>query len=106
MNKRKSLSMLGICKKAGKLEQGLDAVKDSIYKGKAQIVFLTADLSERTAAQMDRIAQEMRVPICRSAFTMDEIGQMTGRASGVNAVADKGLAEALVSAMSLEEEMD
>lgn len=44
------LFALSLCRKAGALVMGFDAVKDSVGKGKAQLVLCAGDLSEGTAA--------------------------------------------------------
>ena len=42
------LFALSLCRKAGALVMGFDAVKDSVGKGKAQLVLCAGDLSEGT----------------------------------------------------------
>ena len=44
------LFALSLCRKAGALVMGFDAVKDSVGKGKAQLVLCAGDLSEARAA--------------------------------------------------------
>ena len=48
-SEQKLFSALSLCRKAGKLVLGFDAVTDSVYGGKAVLVLLAADASDRTA---------------------------------------------------------
>ena len=43
------LGALGLCRKAGKLVMGFDAVAESVMKGKAVLVLTAQDVSPRTA---------------------------------------------------------
>ena len=43
------LFALSLCRKAGALVTGFDAVKESVFKGKAQLVLCACDASPGTA---------------------------------------------------------
>ncbi|HOD01786.1 MAG: ribosomal protein L7Ae family protein [Firmicutes bacterium ADurb.Bin300] len=90
-------SMLGICRKAGKLLIGHDAVMDCIVQKKAYLVILAADCS-------DRLKNETEITINRSgarvqalslALSKEEIGLAIGKNAAVLAVTDRNLASRL-----------
>ena len=58
-NKQKLLSAISLCRKAGKLVKGYDAVQESVYSGKAWLVLLAADVSDGTAKRMNRTCEEL-----------------------------------------------
>ena len=97
MKHDKLLSMLGICRKAGRLIFGADAVSESIHKGEAHIVLLTHDLSRRSGEKIAAAAVHKSVKVLKIPLSMDEIGTVTGKASGIIAITDKGLADAVES---------
>lgn len=96
-NDRKFLNMLGLCRKAGKLCLGHDAVMDSIARKKAYLVLLSSDSSKRlqreTAITIEKSGKDIRVLF--TAFTMKEIGLAVGKISAVLAVTDKNFASRL-----------
>ena len=97
MEHQKLYSMLGICKKAGQLLMGADVVLESIAKGKIYIVLLTQDLSRRSSEKITSAAVHKSVKVVTVPLDMDEIGALTGKVSGIIAVTDKGLADAVES---------
>lgn len=56
-NNQKLFSALSLCKKAGRLVLGFDAVMDSVYQGKAHLVLLASVVSEGTAKRVRRTAK-------------------------------------------------
>lgn len=96
-NNRKFLNMLGLCRKAGKLCLGHDAVMDSIVHKKAYLVLLSSDSSERLQKETETTIErsEKSVDILFTAFTMKEIGLAVGKISAVLAVTDKNFASRL-----------
>ena len=58
-NNQKLFSALSLCKKAGRLVLGFDAVMDSVYQGKAHLVLLASDVSEGTAKRVRRNCEDL-----------------------------------------------
>ena len=56
-NKQKTLNLLGLAQKAGKLATGFDAVKISLSKNQAKLIFIGSDVSQNTK---DKLAFLMR----------------------------------------------
>ena len=52
----KFLNLLGICRKAGKLTLGATKTYELIKSGKAEIVFVAGDLSEKTEKELKSYA--------------------------------------------------
>ena len=52
MQQHKAVFALSLCRKAGTLVTGFDAVKESVYKGKAALVLCAQDASEGSAGRI------------------------------------------------------
>ena len=89
------LSLLGLARKAGKLSLGSDAAADSLKKGSAVRIFLTADLSPRTVGSVEAAAEEMGIEVEKTRYSMLEIGMAVGKKTGIVVVNDAGFAEKL-----------
>ena len=75
-NNQKLFSALSLCKKAGRLVLGFDAVMDSVYQGKAHLVLLASDVSEGTAKRVRRncedLADEQLAVLCRRSLEQNK----------------------------------
>jgi len=71
--------MLGLCQRAGKLASGDLAAEQALKKGKADLLILAEDASERTREKFARLAARSGVP-CYLAGTRDELGSALGKA--------------------------
>lgn len=92
----KFLNLLGIARRAGKLSFGHDAVTDSIKQGKASLVVICADASERLKAEMKRLCDERKIQFIESGYSMEQISLSTGMKSiAVLSVNDDGFAKSL-----------
>ena len=54
MQQHKAVFALSLCRKAGALVTGFDAVKESVYKGKAALVLCAQDASEVSESRVRR----------------------------------------------------
>ena len=91
----KFFNALGISRRAKKLCIGHDEVKACIKAGKAVLVILTSDASERLEREMKNLSDGINV--IRTDATMQDMGYHIGKRSGVFAVIDNGLADLIVS---------
>ena len=89
----KLLSLMGLCRRAGKLSVGHDAVFDAVRKGRAKAVILTSDASPRHARELEVASFPGRA--ITAAFTMEQAGLATGKRSCVFSVDDEGFANAI-----------
>lgn len=89
----KLLSLMGLCRRAGKLSVGHDAVFDAVRKGRARAVILTSDASPRHGKELEAASFAGR--IVKAGFTMDQAGLAVGKRSCVFSVDDEGFATAI-----------
>lgn len=98
----KLLSLLGMCRRAGKLCCGHDAAVGSLRSKSAKLCLLSSDSSERLRNEMEREAsydgRDIPVRILFSA--MDEIGHATGLKSAVVTVNDEGFAKTMLGLLN------
>lgn len=95
------LSLLGLAKKAGKLELGEEPVGAACRSRKARVVLLASDAAANTMRRASHFGQAGQVPFVTIPFTKVEIGQMAGRSTcAMSAVTDVGLAAALLSKLA------
>ena len=84
-NKQKLLSAVSLCRKAGKLVMGFDAVRESVMSGKAWLVLLAADVSDGTAKRMARTCEDItecrRMPLTHKLQESGRV-QRAGRKPG------------------------
>lgn len=93
----KLLSLLGLCRRAGKLACGHDAAVASVRNRNARLCLLSSDASERLQSEMAREAERSgaKIPTFTLSSTMDEIGHATGLKSAVLTVNDAGFAQSM-----------
>ena len=87
--------LLTMCKKAGRLVTGMDMAKDACRNGTAFAVFAASDLSEKSLKEIMFHCGQGGVPLYAAGMTMDEIGTVLGKRSGIITVTDKGFAKGL-----------
>lgn len=100
---QKLFSALSLCRKAGKLVLGFDAVAGSVYAGQAALVLLAADASDGTARRMQRTCEGL-APCRRMPLTQQQLCAITYKKVGVYAVTDENLA--ILCTKSLEHEKE
>lgn len=88
----KLLSALSLCRKAGAVKQGFDAVKECVMEGEAFLVLTAKDLSEGSQKRVEYFCEDL-VPCVQMPYTSGELLQIFRKASGVFAVCDENLAE-------------
>lgn len=70
-------------------------MKASVKSGKAVLVILTQDASERLEREMSNLTE--CIPVIRTDATMQEMGYHIGKKSGVFSVIDGGLKDLILS---------
>lgn len=92
-NKQQKLfSALSLCRRAAKLTTGFDAVVQSAYDGKAELILLAADVSEGTERRLRRACEDL-VPCEKMPLTQLEMCPITRKKVGVYAIIDQNLAK-------------
>lgn len=90
---KNSLGTIGLCRRAGKLIFGFDAVKDEIIKPGSKVsgVIIADDLSEKTKKEVKFICDKFGREVFAPGITMDEIKGVIGKFTGILAILDDGL---------------
>ena len=96
----KVLSLLGLARRAGKLELGFDAAASTARNQKARLLLAAEDISEKTFKNLRYEGERAGVPVLRLKTGMKETGQACGiKRAGVLAVTEQGFSEALRNAI-------
>lgn len=93
----KTLSTLGICRKAGKLILGYDETAKGMEQGTAKLLVLASDLSPKSEKEITRLADRQKITTVRLDATMDELWYALGKRAGILAVTDQGLADKIAA---------
>ena len=82
-----------LCRRAGKLVMGFDAVVQELAspKTKAAGIILAADVSEKTVKEVRFAAERYGREVLTAQFTMDEVQDAVGKRVGVFLILDAGL---------------
>lgn len=92
----KLLSLLGLARRAGRLETGFAACKASARAGKAALLVAARDVSDKTFKELRYEAERAGIGAVRVGAAMDELSRACGIKAGVVAVADRGFAGAVM----------
>jgi len=98
----KFLSLLGICRRAGKLSAGYDACVDSIKNKSAALVCICDDISEKSQKNIIFEADMVGTKYQKISYTQEDISKATGKSAKIIAITDKGLALKALSLLSPE----
>lgn len=92
MADRHLTSMMGLCRKAGKLCTGAPLCEKTLKTKKARLIIVAADSSENTGSKFVNKAFFYEVP-CLTMFTKEELGDAVGKGpTAVVAVTDENFA--------------
>ena len=100
----KALSLLGLARRAGKLEPGFDAAVSAARAKKARLLIAAADVSEKTVKNLKYEGDRVGIPTVRIKAGMEETGRACGVRAGVLALTDQGFAAALTQLLEREKE--
>ena len=92
----KELSLLGLCRKAGKLQWGFDMCRESARAKKAALLVAAVDVSEKTYKNLRYEADRAGIRAVRLSADMAELGRACGIRAGVASVEDPGFAKAIL----------
>lgn len=83
---------LSLCRKAGALTMGFDAVEEAALKGKAWLVLTAADASPKTVRRLSGAVGEL-VDVLALPLTQQRLADISRRPVAVYAVTDRNLAK-------------
>lgn len=89
--------LLSLCRKAGRIQVGFDAVKDACRDGRIHCVCTASDLSPKSGKEIRFHCGKAAVPVYGLAESMDDLSLVLGRRTGIIGIADKGFAGAIAS---------
>ena len=94
-----TLSTLGLCRRAGKLVYGFDAVDAELKKENTAVcgVLTASDLSEKSKKEVRFICAKKGTEVTELAETLDEIKSVIGKRTGIIAVLDQGLYKSITN---------
>lgn len=94
------LSLLGLCRKSGKLSLGHDACKVSANNGRASAIFIASDASQRLVEEISGLSERNNIKTYFIKYTMLEIKTAIGVKSAVMSVDDSGFAKSLIEKLN------
>lgn len=100
-NRQKTLNLIGLATKAGRIASGEFSTEKAVKSGRARLVIVSEDASDNTRKMFANMCTYYRVPICYFG-NKDELGHAMGKEMRVSlAILDDGFAGALVKQMNM-----
>ena len=93
-NTKKLLSLFGLCRRAGRLSAGFQAITDAMSAGEARAVFAAADISAKTFKELVFRAGKIDIPVFRLKIDSSELTAAVGFKTGTVSINDEGFANA------------
>lgn len=96
-NEQALISLLTICRKAGRLLLGFDAAADAMKAEQAKLILLSSDVSPKTEKEARFYAGKYgEIPVCALPFDMSTLALYFRKKTGVLSVTDAGFAAKLM----------
>lgn len=91
--KNRLIDLLTMCRKAGRMTMGFDAVKEDIENEKVVLLLTASDISKKSEKEILFVAEKYKVAAVKTDITKEETGFYLGRQCGIIGITDKGFAE-------------
>ncbi len=99
------ISLLGLCRRAGKVEIGDEAARSACSHGTAKVLLIASDASDRTCEAFEFIAESANIPCIPVSETREELGNALGkRPCAVVAICDTGFSAGIIKKLAAENE--
>ena len=97
----KTLSYIGLCRKAGKLVCGTELSPEAIRAGKVKAALTASDASANTVKRIKDGCSYRSIPYVSLPFTCEQLGKATGKSGGIASVAvtDGNFAELILKSL-------
>lgn len=92
----KILSLLGICRRAGKMTIGADPAVESVVKGKSKLIIYANDFSVKSLKPVVLQADMNNIKVLKLNRTKEELSFALGKLCGVLSIEDKGFADKFI----------
>lgn len=101
-NIARALSMIGMCKKAGRLISGVPLVCDAVREGRAYLTLYASGASANSVKRITDKCASYDAKIAVIDVTPEELGKAIGKCGAVAAVCttDRGFAEAILKILN------
>ena len=95
---KRALSMIGICKKSGRLISGVPLVCDAVREGRAFLTIYASGASENSVKRVTDKCASYDAKVVSLDVAPEELGKAIGKTGAVAAVCttDRGFAEAIL----------
>ncbi len=88
--------LIGLARRAGKINFGTESVQEVIKKGKAKLVIVAEDTSSRTKKNFEQLCERDNIPI-RMIGTIEELSKSIGQVNkAVIVIKDENFAKELI----------
>lgn len=105
MQSSKTLSMLGLARRAGKLSMGHDMAMQAVKKKKARLLIFCSDVSPRLISEFEK-ANNIKIPSFILDKKIDEIHFALGYRAGVLTVDDDNFSKQIIKLIRQEENIN
>ena len=96
-----ALNLLGLARKAGRIEVGEEPVGAACRARKARLLLLACDAADNTARRAEHFAQAGNTVCVRTPFSKEELGSALGRGScAMSALTDAGMAASFLNKLA------
>lgn len=96
----KAASLLGMARRAGKLEAGFERCATAIKSGKAKLVIVCADISDKTKKEINFLCTKQNVSLAQIPFTLSQLSAAIGFKAGICALCEQGFANRLTELLT------
>ncbi len=96
---QKVINLLTMCRRAGKLIIGFDAVKETFVEGDIYCIIVANDISQNTLKKVRNLCDTFsngKIPVVRTTLTVAELNKYLGQKVAVAAICDRGFGSRLI----------
>jgi len=92
----KTLSLLGLARRAGRTTLGFDAVCSSAVKNESRLILTASDVSEGTMRKLRNHLSECEINIREIPYSQEQINAAIGKPVRIISINDSGFARKLI----------
>ncbi len=96
---QKIVNLLTMCRRAGKLIIGFDAVKDTFVEGDIYCIVVANDISQNTLKKVNNMCDTFsngKIPVVKVTLTIGELERYLCQKVAVAGICDRGFAKRLI----------
>lgn len=102
---KKTISAIGLARRAGKLEVGAEMCEEAVRAGKAVLCVMASDLSGNTSKKLHDCLKYRNVPYIKLSIGKGELAKILGKSAVTVScvITDKGFASIIYKALGIDE---